>query len=87
VKKDVAYIMECARTPGKRFLRNAKGKLVAESSADYSIDVAGMSPAQLATEIKSLEKKMFEHAKNLEFEEAANTRDRLTKFKQQAFIQ
>ena len=86
VKKDVADIMEGARTPGKRFARNAKGKLVAESTATYAVDVAAMSPSQLVKEIKQMEKQMFEHAKNLEFEEAANTRDQLSALKEQAFI-
>jgi excinuclease ABC subunit B len=87
VIKDVADIMEGARIPGKRFARNARGKLVAESPSDYQAEAALMSPAQLSKEIKKLEKQMFEHAKNLEFEEAANTRDKLTGLKEQIFLQ
>ncbi len=87
VIKDVADIMEGARIPGKRFARNARGKLVAESTPDYKAEAALMSPAQLSKEIKKLEKQMFEHAKNLEFEEAASTRDKLSGLKQQAFLQ
>jgi excinuclease ABC subunit B len=44
-----------------------------------------MSEKQLAREIKALEKKMLQHAKNLEFEEAAKARDRLTEIKKKAF--
>ncbi|MFT5693439.1 MAG: excinuclease ABC subunit B [Oceanicoccus sp.] len=87
VIKDVADIMEGARIPGKRFARNARGKLVAESPSDYQAEAALMSPAQLSKEIKKLEKQMFEHAKNLEFEEAASTRDKLTGLKEQIFLQ
>lgn len=87
VIKDVADIMEGARIPGKRFARNARGKLVAESPADYIAEAALMSPPQLSKEIKRLEKQMFEHAKNLEFEEAANTRDKLSGLKEQIFLQ
>ena len=87
VKKDVADILEGARAPGGRGKRKAKGgRKVAEPAASYSVDVADMTPAQLAKEIKRLEQKMFEHAKNLEFEEAAQTRDRLAGLKEQAFI-
>lgn len=86
VKKDIADIMEGARSPGTRFARNARGKLVAEQIDEYKVQAAAMSPAQLAKEIKLLEKKMFEYAKNLEFEEAARTRDKLTGLKEQAFI-
>ncbi|MFT5579118.1 MAG: excinuclease ABC subunit B, partial [Paraglaciecola psychrophila] len=86
VKKDVADIMEGARAPGKRFARNAKGKLVAEKPADYKAQAAALSPAQLVKEIKKLELQMFNHAKNLEFEEAANVRDKVSGLKEQAFL-
>ena len=44
-----------------------------------------MSEKDLAGEIKRLEKQMNAEAKNLEFEKAASTRDRLTKVKEMAF--
>jgi excinuclease ABC subunit B len=44
-----------------------------------------MSEKQIAREIKALEKKMLEHARNLEFEEAAAARDRLTELKKKVF--
>jgi len=44
-----------------------------------------MSEKQLAREIKRLEKLMFEHAKNLEFEKAARARDQLAQLRQQVF--
>jgi len=44
-----------------------------------------MSEKQIAREIKALEKKMLEHARNLEFEEAAKMRDRLTELKKKVF--
>jgi excinuclease ABC subunit B len=81
--KDVADIMEGARVPGKR---NAKGRQVAEPAANYQAEIALMTPKQLSQEIKRMEQKMFEHAKNLEFEEAAATRDRIGNLKQQVFI-
>lgn len=43
-----------------------------------------MSVKDLAGEIKRLEKQMNSEAKNLEFEKAAATRDRLTKVKEMA---
>ena len=45
----------------------------------------GMSEKDLAREIKRLEKQMIEHAKNLEFEQAAAVRDRLHALREQAF--
>ena len=44
-----------------------------------------MSEKDLSNEIKRLEKQMNAEAKNLEFEKAASTRDRLTKVKEMAF--
>ena len=44
-----------------------------------------MSEKQIAREIKALEKKMLEHARNLEFEDAAAARDRLTELKKKVF--
>jgi excinuclease ABC subunit B len=44
-----------------------------------------MGEKDLAGEIKRLEKQMNAEAKNLEFEKAASTRDRLTKVKEMAF--
>ena len=44
-----------------------------------------MSEKDLANEIKRLEKQMNAEAKNLEFEKAASTRDRLNKVKEMAF--
>jgi excinuclease ABC subunit B len=53
----------------------------AQEEARYEV----MSEKQIAREIKALEKKMLAHAKNLEFEEAARARDRLTELKKKVF--
>ncbi len=47
--------------------------------------VEDMSEKDVAREIKRLEKLMIEHAKNLEFEKAAQVRDQLSQIKAQAF--
>lgn len=44
-----------------------------------------MSEKDLAREIKRLEKQMLEHARNLEFEQAARVRDQLARLKDMAF--
>ena len=44
-----------------------------------------MSPKQLSNYLKKLEQQMFEHAKNLEFEEAAKIRDKLAEIKLEVF--
>ena len=55
--------------------------VVAQEKAHYE----SLSEKDLAGEIKRLEKQMNAEAKNLEFEKAAATRDRLTKVKEMAF--
>jgi excinuclease ABC subunit B len=47
--------------------------------------VEAMSEKQISKEIKRLEKLMLDHARNLEFEKAAQVRDQLHVLKQQAF--
>ncbi len=47
--------------------------------------VEDMSEKDMAREIKRLEKEMLDHARNLEFEQAARIRDQLTQLKAQAF--
>ncbi len=45
---------------------------------------ADLTPAQLAKNIAALEKQMFQHAQNLEFEEAASVRDQIAQLKEAA---
>jgi excinuclease ABC subunit B len=47
--------------------------------------VEDMSEKDMAREIKRLEKQMLEHARNLEFEQAAKTRDQLALLKKRVF--
>jgi excinuclease ABC subunit B len=69
VKKAVTDILEAgvpgALQPAKKFAK------VAEESAKYQ----AMDAAQLARHIDELEKRMYQHAQDLEFEEAARLRD------------
>ena len=57
------------------------GLKAAQEEARYET----MSEKQLAREFNALEKKMIEHAKNLEFEQAAQVRDRLAEMKKRVF--
>lgn len=54
----------------------SRPKYFEKISEDATIYMA-LTPAQLAKKIKLLEQKMFQHAKNLEFEAAAKVRDEL----------
>jgi excinuclease ABC subunit B len=69
VTKAVADIMEGARESAP-----VRGRLkVAEPHALYK----HMTPAQLSKRMQQLEKQMFRHARDLEFEEAARLRDEI----------
>ena len=84
VTKSVQDIMEGARrmpTKGR-----AKGQKVAEESLAYSKEILNLSPSALARKLQQLETTMQEHAKNLEFEQAAALRDQITEIKQQTFV-
>jgi len=48
---------------------------------DFAREYSGISPSIAMRKIKKLEKKMYEHASNLEFEEASKIRDEIKKVK------
>ncbi len=84
VEKAIADIMEGARrAPAKG---KGKGRKVAEQRVAFAADIADLTPEALARKLKQMEAQMQEHAKNLEFEEAAALRDQLAELKQQAFV-
>ncbi|MCW5237059.1 excinuclease ABC subunit UvrB [Verminephrobacter eiseniae] len=56
-----------------------------EQEAMQRAKTQDMSEKDLAREIKRLEKRMLEHARNLEFEQAARVRDQLAGLKSQVF--
>ena len=70
VKRAVMDIMEGALGQGGGPRSFAK---VADELATYG----HLSPAELAKQVKALEKQMYAHARNLEFEEAARLRDQI----------
>lgn len=79
VKKAVADIMEGARIPGAKLKSNKK---VAERGKEYSIDFS--SEKDIWKEINTLEKQMFQAAKDLEFERAGELRDQIQTLKAHA---
>jgi excinuclease ABC subunit B len=68
---DGVYDMDSARIELK----------AAQAEAQYE----AMSEKELGRAIKRLEKQMYDHAKNLEFEKAAAARDELSRLRQHAF--
>ena len=79
VKKKVLDVMEVAYAmPGTR--GRQRPRALAKSTGAYSkFDFS--DPSQVKKEIENLESLMYEQAKNLAFEEAAATRDRIVELK------
>jgi len=78
IKKSVEDIMEGAHRMPYATAKGASRKKVAEEIFEYSI----MTTEQGMKKVHQLEKKMYEHAKNLEFEQAAKMRDEITRAKE-----
>jgi excinuclease ABC subunit B len=77
VVKEVRELIDGVYDPASQ----REGRKVAAAAAEYEV----MSEKQVGKEIKRLEKQMFEHARNLEFEKAARVRDQLALLKEQVF--
>ncbi|WP_082877755.1 excinuclease ABC subunit UvrB [Methylomonas koyamae] len=72
VFKSVTDILELA-IPGSGGSISAARAKVAEPAGNYK----ALTPKQAAKALKQLEEKMYQHAKNLEFEDAARIRDQI----------
>jgi len=77
IKKQIKELIDGVYSP-----QQARETLDAEKE---TAKIESMSEKQISKEIKRLEKLMVDHARNLEFEKAAQVRDQLHILKQQAF--
>jgi excinuclease ABC subunit B len=86
IVKSVSDILEGAVSSGAA--RRGQGRKVADSRGRYLIESPPMllSASELAKKLAALEEQMYEHARNLEFEEAAHLRDQLTELKDRQFV-
>ena len=80
VQRAVRDVMEGARAEPGELKGRGKAKRVAEPAQEF----LRMSPAQQAARLKELEQKMHQHARDLEFEEAARVRDQLRRLREAA---
>ncbi|MDD0977693.1 excinuclease ABC subunit UvrB [Pseudomonas fontis] len=80
VVKDVTDIMEGATVPGSRSKKRKGMAKAAEESARYEAELR--SPAEVTKRIKQLEEKMYQLARDLEFEAAAQLRDEITQLRE-----
>ena len=79
VVRAVMDIMEGARDePAAARAAAGKARRVAEQDQDYAM----LDPVKLVARLKALEQQMYQHARDLEFEEAARVRDEIRRIKE-----
>ncbi|PPU94539.1 excinuclease ABC subunit UvrB [Xanthomonas albilineans] len=83
VARPIVDILEGARESAAE-AKSGKGKArrVAEEPADYR----ALEPAEIAARLKALEQKMYQHARDLEFEDAARVRDQMKKLRDTSLV-
>ncbi|MGH8077255.1 MAG: excinuclease ABC subunit UvrB [Lysobacter sp.] len=81
IARTMVDVFEGARDDPEAVKGRGKGRKVAEDRDDYR----ALTPTQLASRIKALEQQMYQHARDLEFEEAAAVRDQLRQLKDVGF--
>jgi excinuclease ABC subunit B len=77
IQREVMDIMEGARSAPEPGRGRGKGRQIAEDNANYVV----LEPRQLAAKLKQLEAQMYQHARDLEFEKAAQIRDEMQELK------
>ncbi len=78
IAKSILDIMEGANI-GLKYNRNTKRS---KEDPTPTIDYTHFTPKELVKKIKELEDQMYQHAKNLEFEEATRLRDQIQSLRQ-----
>ncbi|MES5815663.1 excinuclease ABC subunit UvrB [Pseudoxanthomonas sp. Soil82] len=83
VVRPIMDVMEGARAePGESRGGKSRGKAAARQVAEQAADYAAMDPVQAARRIQELEQRMYQHARDLEFEDAARVRDQIRRLKE-----
>ncbi|MFG0685062.1 excinuclease ABC subunit UvrB [Pseudomonas sp. WSY_20] len=79
VVKDITDILEGATVPGARSKKRKGMAKAAEESARYEAELR--TPGEITKRIKQLEDKMMQYARDLEFEAAAQLRDKISQLR------
>jgi excinuclease ABC subunit B len=81
ISKRITNVMDMGQGAGGS-QRSRGSRQVAESGPSYH----KLSKSELGRTLEQKEKQMFEHARNLEFEQAARLRDEIEQIKQECFV-
>ena len=82
VSKRVADIMEGARAAPEGLRGRGRSRSPACAVAEEGPDYRGISPEAAAAAMRKLEARMYRHAENLEFEQAASLRDEIHRLRE-----
>jgi excinuclease ABC subunit B len=77
VRREVMDVMEGARSAPEPGKARGRARQVAEEAERYLV----LDPAKLAAKLKQLEAQMYQHARDLEFEQAGQIRDEMQRLK------
>ena len=83
IRKQVADVMEGARAPGPGEARKASRRNRDRRGAAVEVPEDAVALGKL---LEKLEKQMLEHARNLEFEQAAEVRDRIQEIREERLL-
>jgi Helicase subunit of the DNA excision repair complex len=84
VVRQIMDVMEGARPEPGEAKSKGKGRGKARQVAEPATDYSTLDPAKALARINELEQRMYQHARDLEFEDAARLRDEIRKLKEAA---
>jgi excinuclease ABC subunit B len=82
VLRPITDVLEGARSDAAEKESRGKGKGRGGKVAEEAVDYRTLGPAQIAKRLQALEQKMYQHARDLEFEDAAHVRDQIRQLKE-----
>ena len=82
VLRPITDVLEGARSDAAEKESRGKGKGRGGKVAEEAVDYRTLGPAQIAKRLQALEQKMYQHARDLEFEDAAQVRDQIRQLKE-----
>jgi excinuclease ABC subunit B len=82
VLRPIVDVLEGARSEAAEKEARGKGKGRGGRVAEEAVDYRTLEPAQIAKRLQALEQQMYQHARDLEFEDAARVRDQIRQLKE-----
>ena len=76
----------CQARGSQRKRKGGRIRVSIEETVSLSVEIDLQNQGQVARELKKLERQMQKYAANLEFEQAARTRDQIKELKEMVFL-